>query len=459
MDMEMLLAWMTAPLLAVANDERQWVDEIVYGIIIEKFFDGDPTNNYMKEQFAKERDRYEGGFWGGDLKGVIDRLEDLADLGITTILLYPVMQNDERPIGKFLPTGYRPKDYESVDRNFGETEVLRSLVEAAHVRGIRVILDLPITLPGFEHPFLAEPAKKDWFGPTSEYGVPRWKVENPEVADYIIGVSKRWKARSGCDGFRIDSAHLQPITFWKRFVAELKSAPPEGSFLILPELTVNPREIGRIVREAGFDGAYDFSTLRLRDVLGRDEDVTKLSFIAKEAKQFYGSPRSMMAPIDNYELAFASISKEPKAARTKLALTYILTLDRVPLLYAGNELGMAFREVGGAFPPDRHESSFLKEVKALIELRKREPALRRGDFTILIARDSVFGFLRCLGEDRILVVLNGSGRTREFAMPIGDRPWRDCLLEDLIGGQVIKSSGIELAMQVEAFGARIVRVK
>src|SRR5262249_19810528 len=158
--------------------------------------------------------------------------------------------------------GYRPKDYEHVDRNFGDIATLRSLVDAAHARGMRVILDMPITLPGFEHPFLADPAKKGWFGPPTRYGVPRWKAEEPQGADYLIGVCKRWKARSGCDGFRVDSAHLQPVAFWKRFVAEVKAAEPKRAFVILAELAVNPREIGRVVAASGFDGAYDFSVLR-----------------------------------------------------------------------------------------------------------------------------------------------------------------------------------------------------
>jgi len=456
----MAAAALASLLLALPEDEsRRWEDEVVYGIIIEKFSDGDPANNIMRDRFAKDRGRHEGGFWGGDLKGVIEKLDDLADLGVTAILLYPVMQNDEHPVGKFLPTGYRPKDYEHVDKNLGDEATLRALVEAAHARRIRVILDMPITLPGFEHPFLADPAKKGWFGPPSEYGVPRWKVENPEVADYLIGVCKRWKQRSGCDGFRIDSAHLQPVSFWKRFVAELKSAPPEGTFLVLPELTINPREIGKFVTEGGFDGAYDFSAMRVREVFGKDESVENLSFINEEAQQFYPSPRSMMAPIDNYEKAFASIAKEPKAKRTKLALTYILMLDRVPLLYAGNELGTAFREVGGAFPEGRQGSSFLRDAKALVALRKREPTLRRGDFTEVLARDGVYAFLRTSGDDRILVVLNGSDRDREFVMPIGGRPWGALRLEDLIAGEVAKLPGSGAAIDVKAFDARIVRVR
>ena len=446
--------------LPLASDEaRRWEDEIVYVVIIEKFFDGDPTNDVMRGRFLKERERYEGGFWGGDLKGVIAKLDDLKDLGVTTLLLYPVMQNDESPVGKFLPTGYRPKDYENVDKNFGDNATLRALVDAAHAQNVRVILDMPLAMPGFEHPFLVDPTKRNWFAAPTEYGARRWKVENPEVADYLIGVCKRWKERSDCDGFRLDSAHLQPVAFWKRFVSELKSAPPRKDFLLLPELTIIPKKIGEFVTEAGFDGAYDFSAMTVREVFGKDEDVGKLSFIAKEARQFYPSPRTMMAPIDNYEKAFASIAKEPKAARTKLALSYQLMLDRVPLLYAGNELGIATHDLGAAFPADRQASSFLKDVKALIALRKREPALRRGNFAEVFSRDAMYVFLRTLGDDRILVVLNGSDQPKTFATTIGARAWRSSQLDDLIGGGVTKPAGSDAAIDVQAFGVKIVRVR
>ena len=449
----------TLALSPAGGDARRWEDEIVYVVIIEKFFNGDLTNDFMRDRFLHERERYEGGYWGGDLKGVIAKLDDLGDLGVTTLLLYPVMQNDERPVGKFLPTGYRPKDYEHVDKNFGDNATLRALVDAAHARKMKIILDMPLAMPGFEHPYLVDPAKRDWFGAPTEYGARRWKVENPDVADYLIGVSKRWKERSNCDGFRLDSAHLQPVSFWKRFVTELKSAPPQKEFLLLPELTIIPKKIGEFVTEAGFDGAYDFSAMTVRDVFGKDENIGKLSFIAREAKQFYSSPRTMMAPIDNYEDAFVTIAKEPKAKRTKLALTYQLMLDRVPLLYAGNELGIASHEVGAAFPADRQESSFLKDVKALIALRKREPALRRGNFAEVLARDAVYAFLRTLHDNGILVVLNGSDKPKTFAMPIGDRAWRSLQLEDLIGGGIAKPAGSEAAIEVQAFGARIMRIQ
>jgi glycosidase len=455
----MSVAFITPPLPLAGGDARRWEDEIVYVVIIEKFFNGDATNDFMRARFFQDRARYEGGYWGGDLKGVIAKLDDLADLGVTALLLYPVMQNDEGPVGKFLPTGYRPKDYEHVDKNFGDNATLRSLVDAAHARRIRVILDMPLAMPGFEHPFLVDPAKRDWFAAPTEYGARRWKVENPEVADYLIDVSKRWKERSSCDGLRLDSAHLQPVSFWKRFVTELKKAPPQKEFVLLPELTIVPKKIGEFVTAAGFDGAYDFSVMTVREVFGKDEHVGKLSFIAREGKQFYPSPRTMMAPIDNYESAFTSIAKEPRAQRTKLALAYLLMLNRIPLLYAGNELGIASTAVGATFPADRRDSPFLKDVKALIALRKREPALRRGEFAEVLSRDAMYVFLRTLGEDRILVVLNGSDNHKTFAMPIGEHAWRSLQLDDLIGGEVTKAAGSEAAIRVNAFGARIMRVR
>ena len=167
----------------------------------------------------------------------------------------------------------------------------------------------------------------------------------------------------------------------------------------------------------------------------------------------------MMAPIDNYEDAFVTIAKEPKTKRIMLALTYQIMIDRIPLLYAGNELGIASHEVGAAFPADRQDSSFLKDVKALIAVRKREPALRRGNFAEVLARDLVYAFLRTLSDNGILVVLNGSDKPKMFAMPIGDRAWRSLQLEDLIGGGIAKPAGSEAAIEVQAFGTRIMRIQ
>jgi hypothetical protein len=98
----------TAPGPVAASDARRWEDEIVYVVIIEKFFNGDPANDIMRERFLEEREHYQGGYWGGDLSGVIAKLDDLTDLGITTFLLYPVIER--RGSGRQVPADRLPPE-------------------------------------------------------------------------------------------------------------------------------------------------------------------------------------------------------------------------------------------------------------------------------------------------------------------------------------------------------------
>ena len=115
--------------------DRRWEDEIIYVVILSKFHNGDPSNDIMMNRYGKEIDRYEGGYLGGDLAGVIQKLDYLEKLGITTLFLYPVMQNDRSAVGKYLSGGYRPSDYFQVDENLGDMKTLQGLVRQAQGRG------------------------------------------------------------------------------------------------------------------------------------------------------------------------------------------------------------------------------------------------------------------------------------------------------------------------------------
>ena len=438
--------------------DRRWEDEIVYVVIQQKFFNGDTANDIMARRYQSHRDRYEDGYWGGDLEGVRQKLGDLADLGVTTIQLYPVVQNDKGAMGRFLPSGYRPRDYFRVDENFGNMTTLKRLIEEAHARGIHVLLDLPLGIPGFEHPYVTDPTKRDWFGAQTVYGLRRWKVEKPEVADYLIGVGKFWKEQTGCDGFRLDSAQLHPVEFRKRFNAELHGERPD-EFILFAEIAENPRIIGRMMREAKFDSAYDFSLSRLRDVVGNDKSVHLLSFVAKEGQQFYPSPRSLVGLIDSYEgPTFIATAQEPKQSRMLAAMTYLLTLDRVPMLFTGDEIALAYQNVGEAFPRDRNKSEFLAKIKRLIAIRKAEPALRRGAWAQVKSEPPLYAFLRTLGDDRILVVLNSSKEKRTVTMPVVGRSWKSLRLEDLVAESTAKSADDDAPLKLEPFAVRILKV-
>jgi alpha-amylase len=441
-------------------DRRAYEDEIVYVIVVQKFFNGDRSNDMMLGRFGKERDRYEGGLWGGDLEGIIQKLDYLTSLGVTALLLYPVIDNDDGPFGKYLATGYRPKDYFRVDENFGNMATLRRLIEGAHRRGLRVILDLPLGMSGVEHPFQTDPQKQSWFGKLTPYGVRQWNAENPQVADYLILVARFWREQTGCDGFRLDSAHLHSARFWETFAKAMRDDPPRDDFLLLAEVPLHPGKIGEFLVQSGLDCAYDFSFGIVRDVLGRDLPPNRLSFVFREAKQHYPSPRRMVAQIDNYEdPAFVTVARVPKRARTELAMALMLTIDRIPLIFSGEEVALAYREVGTLFDRGGPSRDDLDRAERLIAVRKHSAALRRGDFAEVGTAGAVYAFVRSHASERVLVLLNTSGERREVSLQVGTEPWRTLGLHDLIEDRDAKTRESPEPLGIEPWGARILRME
>ena len=437
---------------------RAWQDEVVYVVIVQKFCNGDPANDVMRKRFGKQRRRYEGGFWGGDLQGVIQKMDYLSSLGVTALLLYPVMANDAEPLGKYLATGYRPRDYFRVDENFGDMPTLKRLVDLAHRRRMRVILDLPLGMPGLEHPYCRDAGKRDWFGPMTHYGVRQWNAEKPEVASYLIEISRFWKEQTGCDGFRLDSAHLHSQRFWRQYGRALR--PPQGDdFFLLAELPLPPRQIGSFLAATGLPSAYDFSIGIVRDVFGNGAGLGRLSFVLREGQQFYPTPPQMCAQIDNYEAPdFLTAAAQPRPLRLKLAMTFLLTLDRIPLLYSGDEAALSYQDVGGLFDPSRANPAALDYARTLIALRKKEAALRRGDLVVLQTPEPIFAFLRSYGNERLLVVLNHSPQRRAAAFALGGDAWKSLELFDLLSRRSVKPRASDAPLEIEAWDARIFRV-
>jgi alpha-amylase len=443
---------------AEKRPSRLWEDEIVYVVIVQKFFNGNPANDAMRQRFGRQRERYEGGFWGGDIEGIIQKLDYLADLGVTTLLLYPVMANDTRPMGKYLPTGYRPRDYFAVDENFGDVGTLKRLVDVAHERQMRVILDLPLAMGGFEHPYRRDGDKREWFGPMTRYGVTQWNAENPEVASYLVRVSQFWKEQTGCDGFRLDSAQLYSQRFWQDYVRQLDPSP-QDDFFLLAELPLHPREIGGFLNATGFDGAYDFSAMTAQEVFGKGDHAGKLSFVLRAGGEFYPTPERMCAQIDNYEDPdFLTVAREPRAERMKLAMAFLLTLNRIPLVYSGDEAALSYRDVGALFDLPAENAKFVEFTKMLIALRKREVALRRGGFIEVHVRESVYAFLRTHGDARLLVVLNNSAQPQTVSFPLESDAWQSVELVDLITNKRIKAKENAAPLELEPWEFYICRV-
>jgi hypothetical protein len=251
---------------------------------------------------------------------------------------------------------------------------------------------------------------------------------------------------------------LHSQRFWRQYARALR--PPQGDdFLLLAELPLPPRQIGGFLAATGLSSAYDFSIGIVRDVFGNGAGLGRLSFVLRQGRQFYPALPQMCAQIDNYEAPdFLGAAAEPRPPRLKLAMTFLLTLDRIPLLYSGDEAALSYQDVGGLFDPSRANAAALDYTRTLISLRKKEAALRRGDLVELQSPEPIFALLRSYGNERLLVVLNNSPQRRAAAFALGGDSWKSLELIDLVSQRRVKPRASDVPLELEAWDARIFRV-
>lgn len=449
---------------ASSDPAREWEDEIFYVVLPSIFFNGDTSNDIMLQRYGPTTEFYQnsylgGGYWGGDLAGVIQKLDYISDLGITTLFLYPIVQNDRHDFFGWLAGGYRPKDYCAVDENLGTTQTAKTLVDLAHERGIRVVLDMPLSLCGIENPYNTKPYQDaGWFTGGSAWGMPIWNADNPDTRDYLNSAGRFWRDTIGIDGYRLDSALLLSNGYWKSFADATRDAAHPDLFT-MAEAVTSPAAIGPFLASTTLTSAYDWGSLRLQGVFGGQDSMEQITFFQAEAHQYYPNYRRMIAEVDNYpENSFIAMTAEPKEKRAKLALACLMTLDRIPLLYSGDEAALVYSDVGGLFAPENQNPEFRSYVKRLIAVRKQEAALRRGLYQEVFRQTRVIAYTRTLDNEQVLFMANGSASSKTLSFPVGGVPWKDLELTDLIESKAAKATGNAAGLVLEPYEAAILKV-
>ena len=440
------------------------------------------------------------GYKGGDLLGIVDRLDDLADLGIGGLYLNPVFTaaSNHR---------YNTADYLEVDPLLGGTPALRRLLDEAHVRGIRVILDGVFNHAGraffpFQHVLEAgmDSPYRDWFyldrdvrersrwidayppgdraghheraGYRSWWGIPslpKLRVEEPALREHLFGVAEHW-LRFGIDGWRLDvPADIEDETFWPEFRRRVRAVRPDAYL------------VGEIWREAPdwltgdrFDALMNYplglailgyaSGGRL-DQAAIDGQTDYRQFLHAIDAQTFGQRVEHLLALHDPAVTGAQYnligSHDSPRARTclggdagalRLAMTLLLTLPGAPSIYYGDELAME----GGPDPDCRRAYPVVADeagramrafTRALVHARREHVALRRGTARVIAAAGQAVAIERRAGEERAIVALNSAreGARLDVEMPAleGLTPLR---LPEIPGG-VIDGSSIELPAQ------------
>jgi cyclomaltodextrinase / maltogenic alpha-amylase / neopullulanase len=424
-----------------------WVqDAIFYQIFPDRFANGNPANDPPNVQkWGSSPTSW--GFQGGDLRGIIQHFDYLLDLGITALYLTPIFKSPSNH-------RYNTSDYYQIDPKLGTLDDFHAFIETAHRNDVRIILDgvfnhcgrgffpfVDVLENGEHSPY------KDWFFinrfPLDAYGpgdshnfvgwwnhkaLPKLNTSNPQLRKYIYGVARYW-LEQGIDGWRLDVPNeIDDDTFWAEFRQVVRSVNRDA-YLVGEIWDINPRW----TNEKHFDGLMNYP---IRDALlallqGRENAVQFSERINNLIKSYqHDNLYAMYLPLDSHDTERFKTLVAGNQDKLKLAFLFQMAFPGAPAIYYGDEIGLE----GGKDPDCRRafpwreldwNQDLRSWIKTLIAIRKRRPCLRRGDFSTVFAEDGLFAFTRTLGEEKILITLNATARSRHFELPCGPLGWSD----------------------------------
>jgi alpha-amylase len=441
----LILAALLAAAAAAPKPARPWSDDILYFVLVDRFADGDPGNDTNVDRKAK------GAFHGGDLKGLLAQLDEIASLGVTAIWVNPLVKNIPGHVdGAGFPDwgyhGYWADDFNSLDSRFGTEEDLRKLVEACHNRGIKVLLDVVYNHAGYDTRYLRDPKTRKWLrstivGDCGEddltsclAGLPDFKTEQQEVAKFLLDAQIAWAKRSGIDGFRLDTVKHVDHPFWqehrKRTRAELGP-----QFFLLGEVFGADAEVLEPWFEpdemdAGFDFSFQGNVLGF--VQGRGRTVAFNRYLEMRQKV---RPGHLVAHyLSTHDTTGALFQLKGDMALFRLAAVLLFTTSGIPVIYYGEEVG----RLGGEWPDNRgdmpwgsrdvlpgaglpRDDALRRDYQKLIGIRKAHPALSRGNHIALSTEGDLYVFARrdAASKDLVVVAVNRGSQpaTATFAAP------------------------------------------
>jgi glycosidase len=367
--------------------------------------------------------------FGGNLAGIVDKLDYIASLGVNAIYLCPIFKSNSNH-------RYHTVDYFEIDPVLGTLKDFDKLVKKAHKLGLRVILDGVFNHCSrgfFQFNSLMELGKNspyvDWFHvhgwPLHAYSgkpnydcwwgypaLPKFNTDNPDVREYLFSVGEYWMKR-GIDGWRLDVPNeIDDDSFWQEFRRRIKAINPEA--YIVGEIWDEP---SRWLQGDQFDGVMNYPLRRAVLAYLFDEKAVDLAEFAKRLRDAFpkgrfGVPMNLLGSHDTIRLASLPCSN---LQRVKLAFAILFFLPGAPCVYYGDEIGM----IGGKDPDNRRtfpweslaegcRKPIYNYIRELIELRNGSPILRDGalDISYSVGRLDI---VRTLGKKKMtLCVTNAS---------------------------------------------------
>lgn len=460
--------------------------QVYYQIFPERFYNGDKTNDPSDSVEWGSRPTREN-YMGGDLQGIIEKLDYIKDLGIDCIYLNPIFEAD-------FNHKYATTNYYKIDPMFGNHETFRHLITRAHGMGIKIILDGVFNHSGIHFEPFQDVLKNqknskylEWFHFTGfpvsvshhcyecvgayKY-MPKLNTSNPEVQRFILDVMDYWIREFQIDGWRLDVADEVDESVWMEARVKLKQKYPD--LLLLGETwgqglrLLDGSQMDCIMNYTFRDAVRDFIAFEKIDADGFNDRLQSMLAKYPEAVN-----QAMFLPLDSHDTERFQFYCNGDRKKQILAIIFQMTFVGSPSVYYGDEIGIT-----GNNDPDcrkcmiweeeRQDKELLALYQNLIQLRKQEECIKTGGFTVNLCEDRVYGFIRDKGEEQIYVVINAGSKSKTAKIPVlhkaeyadlidgEEYAVRDGIYETCLNSDMLDYRGV-IKVELEPFSAKIIK--
>lgn len=452
---------------------RPWDEEIIYMVMTDRFFDGDPTNNNPDNiEGSFDKDHLEA-YHGGDFRGIIDKVDYLKDLGITTLWITPIVKNintnmmADKNDKQFAYHGYWASDFTKIDPHLGTEDDLKELIDVLHENGIKLMVDVVINHSGYgtknTGDFVGLHRDQSGAGDIEAElaGLPDFLTEDKEVRDKIINRQIDWlrklKTDKGntIDYFRVDTVKHVDIDTVKDFkAAALKEKP---------DLKMIGENFGATIFK---DGGYLDSTM-MDSLLDFDFKEIGKDFVSGKISETEGKlvkrneaiaeDRQMGQFLSSHdENGFLKVRLSDDVGKFLVASSLQITAKGQPVIYYGEEIGQSGKKDNfdkGVYSENRYDfdwekienNEILDHYKKMISIRNAfADVFAKGSRDNIYMDDEVSIFERAYGDKKVLVGLNTSEEPKEISFDYKT----DKNIIDLYGNNKVKANSDKLSLKV-----------
>lgn len=461
----------TATVKVVANTGvgQDWDESIIYFLLTDRFYDGSTANNTGVDKNLRE------DYHGGDFAGLIKKLDYIDSLGVNTIWITPVVDNIEsfysdeinENVGGY--AGYWACDFTKLDEHLGTTAEFDQLLDEAHARGIKIMLDIVVNHAGYDKDDDGEWTHTDspfdgMIRPKSEAGsdsmtqwlsdLPDFVTENQEVRSKLIEWQTAWATHTTANGnsvdyFRVDTVKHVDHETWSQLKTSIAEANPD--FKMIGEyFGASCINTGDYLADGQMDALLDFDFKSIaKQFVDGNIDSAEASLESRNVS--LNNAITMGQFLSSHDETGFLTSVGGDTSKMKVAAALQLTAKGIPIIYYGEEINLSGDTTYGSDGNNRYDMQFedlsaeqsamMEHYKKLIAARNAKTSVfAKGDRTKVAGSDED-GYLvvkRSYGSDYAFVGLNTTTEEKQLEVPVNASL---ATVKDLYSGKTFTVSG------------------